>query len=838
MSRLPDALPASNLGALGARQTHGEPGRQWLILACGWIIPQMFLLGPALIGRTVYAPVDLLALPGMYLPKTPEYQGVVPQDLGILDLVQVSPAARKFCVQEFHAGRLPLWQTGNYTGSPFATWPKYSPFELPFYLFPSPVTLAWMQLIQVLCCGVGMWLFLREAVRLMFWPAALISWCAPLTGFLSLWQGFPVAASVAWFPWILLGCERVIRKPWGASGIALALLTGLLLLTGQTDVAGLVLLTAGLYSLWQLLHAFTGNLPQAATVRVRRVVSTALSLGLAWLLGFMLAAPYILPLLEYARTGTRIQSRLEGREERPPIGLQALPEVVVPDTFGSSRDGSLRVVQGNQLESGAAGYAGLLATLWLAPLAWCHPRQRRITVFWSMMVCLSLSWTFNVFGIVQLLRSPPLNLLSYNRWAFAGGFGILILAGIGLEQLLSGPVALKRWAYLPAIAALAAALWCLLRAIDLPEPIRSELDGQIRRGQFPGLSLDGLLRIQNGFVNTHLMGAGVSLAALAAWGMTASRRGMASWCRNVLLLLTIGELFWFAASQVRQSAAHLYFPPIPALEQLAALRPGRVWGVNCLPPNINQMAGLEDVRGYDGVDPAYLVALLKSGSISDPRFEQPHAATQMAVPVLFEHDGKPRLHPIVGLLNVRYVVLRTRPPAQLPTIIHADDYWVIENADSLPRAFVPGSVQRVASDTESLERMAQTAFDPRLIAYMTDESPGLPAEIRGSVSVQHETPGSVSLEADMATDGMVVLTDLWDTGWQADLNGNPVPIERVDVAFRGVRVPAGKHSIRMTYAPASLHSGISACLFAVLVLFLQVVGTICLTNKIDSPQMV
>jgi hypothetical protein len=37
----------------------GWPG--WLALCAGWLIPQLVLLGPALVGQTVDLPVDLLA---------------------------------------------------------------------------------------------------------------------------------------------------------------------------------------------------------------------------------------------------------------------------------------------------------------------------------------------------------------------------------------------------------------------------------------------------------------------------------------------------------------------------------------------------------------------------------------------------------------------------------------------------------------------------------------------------------------------------------------------------------------------------------------------------------
>ena len=89
-----------------------------------------------------------------------------------------------------------MWEPANFAGAPFANWPKYSPFELLYDLAPSSVTLAWIQLLQSLLLGSGLWLFLRRGLRLSYWPAAIAGWCAPLTGFVTLWQGFLMSGLV------------------------------------------------------------------------------------------------------------------------------------------------------------------------------------------------------------------------------------------------------------------------------------------------------------------------------------------------------------------------------------------------------------------------------------------------------------------------------------------------------------------------------------------------------------------------------------------------------------------------------------------------------------------
>jgi len=53
-----------------------------------------------------------------------------------------------------------------------------------------------------------------------------------------------------------------------------------------------------------------------------------------------------------------------------------------------------------------------------------------------------------------------------------------------------------------------------------------------------------------------------------------------------------------------------------------------------------------------------------------------------------------------------------------------------------------------------------------------------------------------------------VLADLWDNGWRAYWNGQPVPILRADHALRGVIVPAGATTVEFRYQPRSFTVGL------------------------------
>ena len=798
-------LPASQAPA------HDYPRRRLAragLLLAGLVLPQVVLFGPSLCGAKLLLPLDLLALEGYYLPVTPEYRWVVPDNWVLTDQVLNYEFSRRFASAEFRAGRIPLWCPDCFTGAPFAHFGKYSPFSLVYYCFPSPVTLAWLQLLKSLVAGVGAYLFFRRVLGVGAWPAAVGAWAYPLTGFFVLWQGYPLTFVTAWFPYVLLATDAAARRPLGWGGPALAVLTCLAVVSGHADIAGLVLLASAAYAVGCLLDAFGRRLG-------RRHAAGACAVGCGWALGLLLAAPYLLPLLEYVREGDRMIRRQAGATERPAQGLTALPQAVLPEVYGTGRRGSAYILpEGNQLESAAATYTGLLASLLLAPLAWCSPRHRSRNLLWLALGLLGFAWTLGVPGFATLLGAPLLNLLSYNRFVFLTSFALLALAVVGLDVLRQGGPARRPWFAMPAVVLVLLGAWCGYRSAHLPEPVATEMGEAVSRGmRLPGVrGPEDVRQVQETFVRYYAAGAVLCGLSVVGWLLVCAPPRLRPGLGPVLGALAVGELLWSAYDVNPQSDPSLYYPPVPALVRLAEAPPGRILGVACLPPNLNQSHGLRDVRGYDGIDPRRLVALLNINR--DPRFPCPdYARTQWYVPLAERTpEGAAKLPPILNMLNVRYLIYRVKPPGGR-LLLRQDDYWVVENPDALPRAYVPRRVEVVPNEHSTLRRLDERDFDPRRVAYV-DRRVRLPESCRGSAEVVEEEPTRVTVKAHMETAGLLVLADLWFEGWRAYRDGEPVPVLVANHALRGVELPAGPSTVVFRYEPASFTWGVRLMLAA------------------------
>ena len=692
-------------------------------------------------------------------------------------------------------------------------WPKYSLFALLECLTKSPVILAWVQLFAALVAGMGMYFFCRRVLMVSFWPAAVCAWCYPLTAYFVLWQGFFNSFPVSWLPWLFLSVDKTVRGINPRATIGLSIVTFLVLTSGQIDIAGQVLLGSGIYAMWCLWHVHSGRWFQ------RKFQTAIAMLVLGWGLGFLLATPYILPLVEYAQTGSRMIHRSAGVEERPPVGLMALPQIVLPDIYGTTEKGSTFIAierEPNLPESTTTAYAGVLAALLVAPLAWFSRRHRAENAFWIFLAFFGLSWSLNIPGFVDLLRLPGLNMMSHNRLVFLTSFAILSMTAIGLENLLCGSVRRRWWFWLPAGLLAGLLAWCVYRSIILPEPIANQSNFNAFYMTHLGniqITRD-VSEIQTWFTLHYVIMAELCAIGFVGWLLLWLQKS-ARFLFPAFAILLLGDLLWFDYGRNPQCDPSLYYPKIPVFNQVAQAIPGRV--VSGLPASVTFMAGLNEIKGYDAIDPARMVNLLRLAA--DPRsVVVSYAQIQNFMPmVTFSSPSGLRLPPVLDMLNVRYVIFRGVPPPSLRPAFQGSGYAIFVNSNALPRVFIPVSVQTVTNDEAELTALSSPRFNPANVAFV--ETPvELPADCRGTAQITSETPTHITIAVRMQTPGLIVLADNWDKGWRACYNGKPALVLRANYTIRGVIVPAGIGTLEFVYRPASLILGSWLAGLAVIVL--------------------
>lgn len=778
------------------------------LVLLGIVLCQFVLFGPSLVGKRILLPLDILATPTTYLPMTPEVEAITPHNPVLSDIVCQFEPQRRFAVAELRAGRFPFWSPYQYCGAP-AVWPKFSVFQWIGFLTPSPVILAWVQLAEALVAGLGAYVFFRRVLGVSFWAAAFPAWCYPLTAFFIFWTGFPTSVAAYWLPWLLTAVNEVVCHPRPRALAGLAVATALVLTGGHLDVAGQVLLASGLFALWRWAELCAGEWLRGSGRRI------LVFLTLGWTAGFLLAAPHLLPLLEYVQTGARMVKRSAGKEERPPIGLVALPQLAMPLMHGSTETDSLPLFpkkQGTYVEGVSAGYAGVVALLLAAPLALAHRRHRTSAWCWLALGFVGLSWALNVPGFVQLLRLPGLNMMSHIRLVFWTAFAVLALAALGLDALRQGEVRWHRGFWLAAVLLAAVAVHAGTRAFTLPRDIEASKAALLEQGKTTGWIRDqaGVERVKAWFARTNGVAATLAMLGLGGWLLLWRKKLAPVTLAGAAGTVMVADLLAFGLGRVPQCDPKLDYPRLPVFDAIAKLPPGRILGYGCLTATVGQPSGFNDVRGYDSIDPGRLTELVLT--TLDPRSPVfSYARLQRIVPrVELSPPDHLRLPPVLDLLNVRHVIFRGGPPSDIKPPFREDDYYLLENTNALPRVFVPRSVERVADDAERLRRMTAPDFDPRAVAFVED-AVDLPGPCEGHADIVSEIPTRVAVRANLPTPGMILLADTWDRGWRAYRSGARLPVLRADHALRGVMLPAGESLVEFRYEPASFRLGLWLC---------------------------
>ncbi len=339
------------------------------------------------------------------------------------------------------------------------------------------------------------------------------------------------------------------------------------LISGQLDVAGQVLLASGLYAVWCFIDEYGRECFR------RRVVPPLDCRRVGLGVGVSAGRALLLPMLEYSQTGARMARRSQGEEERPPVGLAALPQTVLPDMYGSTQDGSFshasQKVEGNQLESSAATYTGLLATLLVAPLAWCSRRHRSINVFWVRPGVPRLELVSGRAGGRRSAAgagtehdvAQPLRLRHVVRHSRHDGrrAGRVVAGRRAVAAVVLGPIAL--------LAMLL--LWCVYRTVVLPETDRNPTRARrpagatMCRGSPIWRRCDGSKRPSSA---RYAVAAVLCVLGIAGWLLLWLRVKWRPWLLPVLAALLLADLLWFAYGRSAQCDPALYYPRIPALE--------------------------------------------------------------------------------------------------------------------------------------------------------------------------------------------------------------------------------------------------------------------------------
>jgi hypothetical protein len=158
-----------------------------------------------------------------------------------------------------------------------------------------------------------------------------------------------------------------------------------------------------------------------------------------------------------------------------------------------------------------------------------------------------------------------------------------------------------------------------------------------------------------------------------------------------------------------------------------------------------------------------------------------------------------------------------------PTPIGSPQPMLVQRFSGFPRAIVvPEGV--VVPSSAAIAATLDESLDLRSTAVL-EEGSALARDARWdsgkpSVRLLSRAPGRLTLKALLPGDGVLVVFNSFEKGWQARMDGAPVRVLPADGAFQGMRLPAGEHVVELRYRPPGLLVGVAVGLVGLVGLIL------------------
>jgi len=820
------------------------------------IVLLLLLFWSAVFAGKALLPTDLIyQLDPLWRPLAP--QGFTfPDNQLLIDQVYQFYPWKQFTMRSLAEGRLPLWNPFINGGQPFLANGQsalFSPFNMLSYMAPLPMSFVVTTFLRLFTAGIFTYLLARE-IGTSKSGAVMGMMAFTFSGPILVWIGYAIGNVAVWLPAVLFFSERMLTRRSSGDTIAATIVVGLQFVGGQPEMSFHLMLLWLAYCLYRIATQYGRRLSQWLEPGLRLIV---VAVG-----GLALAAVALLPLIDFISRS----EILAARAGRQPSLLHALlldwhdwPSVilaVLPRFMGTPIGGSYWYPYGNYNDY--ALYVGVLplALAIVAVVSAYKSRQRAVSerrtllvVFFAATagVALGISLHWPILNIVN--RLPVFDLILNGRFLHSVyALAVAILAGVGLDQasiavtqlspsarnkangfrlltLTTGTIALA--SLLTAAASYAGIVILQDKIISLGRSQVEAMHGHIlfsRSLEHYYGQVEAMYHKMLGLFDPRnlVMYLPVLIGLCVLWLYHRSKTST-TWRTNVtvgaLLVITGLDLFIVHGGYNPTITPEQVFPPVSAvrfLEEIGEETIFRVAGVDLvLMPNSSMLFELSDVRGYDAVAPRRYMAVM---SLLEGNVRLNHYS------LLRQVDD-----PLLDLLNVVYV-LSAKPVGGGWELTYAGesssgDVKVYRNRDAMSRAFVVHQVEVVSDATQSLARLGDETFDYRTTVLLEGDEQELSAELNltsdssnwteaSETTITRYEPERVEITTSTTSDGFLVLSDGYDPGWQAELDGRPVKIYIANHAFRAVALPAGEHQVTFTYDPPSFRIGLGISLVA------------------------
>ena len=722
-------------------------------------------------------------------------------------------------------GVFPLWARTTYGGEPYLANLQHGtayPGSLLFLIGSSSTAQDIVIATHLALACVGMWAYLRLAVRTSGWAAVLGALCYTVGGVMLshtvLADQFHV---MCWMPLMFLTGHLALERRRLRWTVLTALTIGIAFLAGHPEPWLYQMAALAAYAVAWIL--FRG---EEAGRLARRAWDAARYLGGAVVLFVLLFGWQLLPTLALKGQGYRTSPTFNQQYPLPEAtGINAL----LPD-FGRVLIGENQAFVGTAALClvGLALVARRRGTLWLR--VWLL-----VTATAGVIMALGLqnpiaAFLYHHSSLVKGFRVP-------SRYLLMTYFALCVGAALGLDELLYNAVG--RWRArlrqgVLAVAVLAAGLGVMLVLADIRN------DGASWKKWLAAAGIGGLVWLAAAFRRIPRTALALVLIGLTA-GELYYARPYAEYRQKVpnevydsngptLAAIGAGGGRYITIAGPPATQAQKESIPIPAdVADTTAKRNYYLAGV--YPrlvgrPGIQVSEHAETILGRDGgllplrrYHDFYLAAVHAGGDINSGVTGTPPsqwswtALDFLAIKWFVTRDDLPATErAVLGQHGFRvvghdaYVLRWERAEPPLARLVHAVDVIPTDEARTAAlAASYPLLARAIVEQPVDLDPAPATPTSPT-----SPTSPTTPTRQAGAESVRTVHVGNTSVELVATSVGrsLLVLADPYYPGWRVSVDGRPATVLPVDQAFRGVVLPAGEHTVTFSYVDGDFRLGL------------------------------
>lgn len=722
-------------------------------------------------------PVPADALVGMYHPWrdyfAPDYpRGVPYKNFLVTDPVRQQIPWKKLAADSWKKGSVPQWNAynlGGYSLKGNIQAGIFYPLNVLFMAGDFIDGWIWLIILQPLLSSVFMYIWLRS-LELKRLPAIFGSIVWSYGGFQVAWMEWgTIVHVVLWLPLCFWAQQNIntevnrIRKI--LSVLLLIFSLTMIVFAGHMQIALYAFMTVVLYEIYLLRKS--GLTP---AIRFRNAISFVLALSFA----FLISSIQILPFMDQIAQSSRIAD--PGLWQKPGwfMPWPHLVQAIIPDFFGNPATGNY---WGSWNYAEFVSYAGVVSFI-LYLIGIFNFRKFAPLHFWFL---LSFAvWIFilpNPLSYVPYKFNFPLIMaLQPTRLIFIWNLALSVISGAVLNELVT-PTNLKKKGPFIVTLLIVSGAWLVIAVSLWTKAAVWE---------------NYLIAARNSILPTVFI--------FLFWIFTSVRTvikntTVSRFWAIIILILLVADLFRFGWKFLPFTVRSNFFPGSATTDFLQDHLEGyRFISIDkrLMPPNTASYYRLESFDGYDStINRRYMefVNALDTGRA---------IKTDNSERIINITNINSNLMP---LTNIKYVLSLSdinQPGIEL--VLQEGETRTYRYNKALPKFYFARVYKNTERDVSTMEFLLENDnYKNPPAAVESNNTTGAKQLPEGEITTKAGQNGSYELETKLASDGYLVASVSYDSGWKAYVDGAQVVINRTNYMFMGFNVPAGSHNIKLIY---------------------------------------